>query len=86
MLFKYDFPFLPIPFVSPDYQDESLRNSRLPDFRHTLYWNPEVKVETGKSVELSFYTSDLKGNFEVSIEGLNSEGKMVSGKSYFEVK
>ena len=86
LLFKYDFPFLPIPFVSPDYQDESLRNSRLPDFRHTLYWNPEVKVETGKPVELSFYTSDLTGNFEVSIEGFDSEGKMVSGKSYFEVK
>ncbi|MDR1369017.1 MAG: hypothetical protein LBJ72_02650 [Dysgonamonadaceae bacterium] len=86
LLFKYDFPFLPVPFTTPDYSDENLRNSRKPDFRHTLYWNPEVKIETGKPLDLSFYTSDLKGNFEVSVEGITSEGKMVSEKSCFEVR
>ena len=86
LLFKYDFPSLPVPFASPDYSNDNLLNSRIPDFRHTLYWNPDVKIEIGKSVELSFYTSDLKGNFEISIEGLDSEGKLVSGTAYFEVK
>ena len=86
LLFKYDFPSLPILFASPDYSSESLLNSRTPDFRHTLYWNPEVKVEIGNPVELSFYTSDLKGNFEVSVEGLDAEGKLVLRTAYFDVK
>ncbi len=85
LLFKYDFPSLPIPFESPDYSNDSLRNSRKPDFRHTLYWNPEVTIEKGKPVEHSFYTSDLKGNFEIIVEGIDSEGKIISGRSYFEV-
>ncbi len=86
LLFKYDFPSLPVPFMMPDYSTEEARKSRKPDFRHTLYWNPSVKVDAGKSTELPFFTSDLKGNFEVLVEGITSEGKFVSGKSYFEVK
>jgi hypothetical protein len=32
-------------FVSPDYSSAGMKNSRIPDFRNTLYWNPSVKPD-----------------------------------------
>jgi hypothetical protein len=93
-LLNYDYPQLPPVFHSPDYSTESAKNSRKPDFRHTLYWNPFVELNRidslreltyGKPVDFSFYTSDLCGEFKVIVEGITSDGKMVQGVSYFYV-
>jgi len=84
-LLNYDFPQLPPLFLSPDYSTDPAKNSRKPDFRHTLYWNPFVEYTYGKPVNLSFYTSDLCGEFKVIVEGITSDGKMIKGVSYFRV-
>ena len=84
-LFDYDCPQLPPPFEIPDYSNEGIRNSRKPDFRHTLYWNPFVEFTKGLPVNLSFYTSDLCGEFKVTVEGITTDGKMIHGSSYFHV-
>ena len=36
-----------IAFVAPSYNSEKQAGSRLPDFRHTLYWNPEITSAMG---------------------------------------
>ena len=84
-LLNYDFPQLPPTFVAPDYSIDSVRNSRKPDFRHTLYWNPSVESTTDRPVNLSFYTSDLCGEFKVTVEGITTDGKMLHSVSYFQV-
>lgn len=71
-MYTYDFPQDHPVFLSPIYDDKS---SRQPDFRHTLYFNPEV---TGNC---EFYTSDLTGNYEVAIKYVdnnNTEHKITS--------
>lgn len=73
-------------FYSPIYATEADRNSRLPDFRHTLYWNPDIKTENRRSVSIPFYTSDLKGEYQVVIEGLTEDGKPVYATSNFSVE
>lgn len=73
-------------FYSPVYATESDRNSRLPDFRHTLYWNPDVKTGNQSSVSVPFYTSDLKGEYKVVVEGLTEDGKPVYATSSFNVE
>ncbi len=73
-------------FYSPVYLTDADRSSRLPDFRHTLYWNPDVKIENKSSVSIPFYTSDLKGEYQVVVEGLTEDGKPVYATSSFSVE
>ena len=85
-LLNYDCPQLPSLVNIPDYSIESVKDSRKPDFRHTLYWNPFVEFTNGRPVNLSFYTSDLSGEFKVTVEGITTDGEMIHGVSYFRVK
>ena len=84
-LFNYEFPQLPSKFEIPDYSNELTLNSKKPDFRHTLYWNPLVEYTHGLPVNLSFFTSDLEGEFKIIVEGFTAEGEMLHGVSYFKV-
>lgn len=56
------------------YADEKERASRLPDFRHTLYWNPALK-STATAIETECYASDLEGYFLITVEGLGPDGQ-----------
>ena len=50
---------------------------RLPDFRYQLYWNPQVTLmEEGSTIQ--FYTSDIKGAFEIELKGYTILGEPVS--------
>ena len=84
-LFNYDCPQLPLPFKIPDYSIDEIRDSGVPDLRHTLYWNPFGEFTHSPSADLSFYTSDLCGEFKVTVEGITTDGKMIRGVSYFRV-
>ena len=84
-LINYDFPQLPSAFEIPDYSIDRIRNSGKPDFLHTLYWNPFVTFTSGKPVNLSFYTSDLCGEFKVSVEGITTDGEIVRHTTCFQV-
>ena len=70
----------------PDYSNESIRKSRLPDFRHTLLWEPMLQTKGKSTVEVPFHTSDFSGEFLVNVEGLTKDGKIVSGTASFEVR
>ncbi|MFC4739016.1 hypothetical protein ACFO3U_03325 [Flavobacterium ponti] len=69
-------------YYNQDYSDPS-KYERIPDYRYQLLWNPDLIIENEKTI--SFYTSDIKGQFEISIEGFTSDGKPISIKEYFEV-
>lgn len=70
-------------FYSPKYTPEN-DDSEKPDFRTTLYWNPEVKTIMG-SAELSFFSSDYTGTYHIFVEGITSDGKICIGKGDFDV-
>lgn len=58
---------------------------RLPDFRYQLIWLPNFNTKV-KEEKIEFYTSDITGEFEVSLEGFTNSGKPVSLKKKFSVK
>lgn len=62
-------------FRSPDYDDPSTDKTR-PDYRATLYWNPDVSIDQGPT-NLSFFSSDLAGYYRVVVEGVLSNGQPV---------
>lgn len=67
-------------FYSPSYGSAADRNRRIPDFRTTLFWNPDA------STTQSFYTSDQTGKFQVILQGINHKGETVTATTSFEVK
>ena len=77
-LFDYECPQLPPVLENPDYSAGSISNGRKPDFRHTLYWNPFAETIKNKPINLSFYTSDMSGEFKISVEGVTTDGKMIN--------
>lgn len=57
----------------PEYEADS----KLPDQRAQLFWNPEILVENGK-LEFDFYTSDVPGIYEITVEGIAKDGNPIS--------
>ncbi len=72
-------------FYAPDYSNETNRNKRIPDYRHTLLWAPEIQTENKSSLDIPFSTSDLTGEFQVTVEGITKDGKVLRGMYIFEV-
>ncbi len=67
---------------SPDYDTPESRDSRIPDFRNTLYWDPDATTDDEGKAGITFYTSDEAADYTVIVEGLSSDGKpcrMVTG-------
>lgn len=61
-------------------------DSRLPDLRHTLYWEPIVEVDANESITLKAMTSETRGTFCVVIEGMDRKGTPVKVSTDFTVK
>ncbi|MBT8219341.1 MAG: hypothetical protein KJP00_05940 [Bacteroidia bacterium] len=63
----------PIPYSHRDHSRSE--NTRIPDFRSTLYWNPSVTTNKAGKATLEFYTSDDVGTYDIKIEGLTVNGQ-----------
>jgi len=73
-------------FYVPAYQSPEQLKSRTPDFRNTLFWNSTISVNPNELTTLNFYTCDQKGNYVILWQGINSNGKIVTGQLPFQVK
>lgn len=82
-LFAYEFPQKRPEFAAPVYESAEQVESRIPDFRHTLYWNPEVAPDANK---VSFFTSDLKGDYVITLQGITATGEPLQVQSEFAVR
>ena len=70
----------------PDYTVNENRRNRTPDSRHTLLWAPDVQTEGKTSLRLPFDTSDLTGDFQVTVEGLTKTGEVIFVTALFIVE
>uniref|UniRef100_UPI003217FBDA TonB-dependent receptor plug domain-containing protein n=1 Tax=uncultured Draconibacterium sp. TaxID=1573823 RepID=UPI003217FBDA len=71
-------------FYAPEYTSETF-DAEEPDGRLTLYWNPEVYVDSGNA-DIGFFTSDKTGRYRIVVEGITSDGKVCYGTRMFNVK
>jgi len=65
-------------YHQPNYSGKDL--TRIPDFRIQLYWEPCLRVSSNQPGLVEFYTSDVSGEFEISIDGFDQEGNKISIK------
>ena len=72
-------------FYSPSYATPERLRSKLPDFRQTLYWSPNLLTNKSGEANISFYTGDLPGQYRVVIQGMNERGELVNAQTYFTV-
>lgn len=73
-------------YFQQKYTDSTFQNlSRIPDFRNQLLWLPSQEITSeGKTIE--FFTSDVLGKYEISIEGFSREGKAFSARKIISVE
>ncbi|PRX54550.1 hypothetical protein [Flagellimonas meridianipacifica] len=63
-------------FIQRYLESEDLNNQSIPDFRYQLLWMPNVFIN--ESGSFTFFTSDIKGEFEICVEGFSKKGIPVS--------
>lgn len=61
------------------------KDKRIPDFRTTLYWNPQVQMLQNGN-EITFQTSDSKGIYDIIIKGFSTDGKPFYGRKQIVVE
>jgi hypothetical protein len=62
-------------FYTPVYETGQQINSRIPDFRNLLYWNPDVKFNSAGKQEISFFSSDINGRYAIVVQGNTADGR-----------
>ena len=59
-------------FPVPDY--DVSKEQKIPDFRNTLYWDPQIKTNDHGKVNIHFPASDAIGTYTIRIEGISNTG------------
>ncbi|WKN32323.1 TonB-dependent receptor plug domain-containing protein [Porifericola rhodea] len=71
-------------FYSPKYTADG--KADLPDYRTTLYWNPNIQTKEDGKAMVSFYTADRNTSYRVLVNGLTNEGLAGSTAYSFKVE
>ena len=72
-------------FYSPVYDVPGPYHSR-PDYRTTLFWDPEISISSDGKTKVSFFTSDKSSAFRVIVEGVTQSGMPVYASGDFRVE
>ena len=72
-------------FYVPPYHQDKFSKKNLPDYRTTVYWNPNIQTKNG-TAKVSFYTPDNPGVYRVIVEGLSQQGEVTRKEFFYEVK
>ena len=68
------------------YRTEAEKRSPVPDFRHPLLWRPDIRTNGESSKSIPFTTSDMTGDFTITIEVLTQTGEALYATEQFQVK
>ncbi len=82
-----DYPGLPMKrqFNNIEYENPGASKSKEPDLRVLLHWEPYIKLNANQNLPITFYTSDLVGNYVIEIRGVTENGKALTQQHYFSV-
>lgn len=70
-------------YSSPNHSIESYK--RIPDYRIQLCWEPNIEL-SAEELTKSFYTSDVTGTYQITLEGYTQNGKNVVVREWFLVE
>ena len=67
-------------FYQPDYSKQ--KPTQPTDYRRTLYWNPNVQLNSEGQANITFFNNSRHTQIIVSAEGMASDGQPLTGISY----
>ncbi len=73
-------------FSAPDYSTPEMKQRRIPDFRNTLYWNPDLIPDKNGKATVEFWSSDYAGEYVIDVQGLTDRGAKISLRKSFTVR
>lgn len=65
-----------VEFYHPTYDTPEKKNAQRSDFRSTVYWNPELRLDTEGKATIEYYTPDSTAPEDIIIEGVDKNGKV----------
>jgi len=60
-------------------------NNKLPDYRTTIFWDPDLRLTPKGAAQLKFYSPDYPGEFVITVEGIDSSGRPIYLQTRFTV-
>ncbi len=73
-------------FYAPSYATPAQLESRRPDFRNLLYWNPAVTIGPQGKTSLRFATSDQEGRYLIVVHALTPDGRFSTSQQPISVE
>jgi hypothetical protein len=84
LFFTYDLFSDTLPGFDPGNKPS---DSRTPDRRNLLYWNPDIRLTAAEKTTISFFTSDCTGDYMVFVRSKNpADQNGIYGICHFSVK
>lgn len=65
-----------VEFYHPTYDTPKKKNAQRSDFRSTVYWNPELRLDAEGKATIEYYTPDSTAPEDIIIEGVDKNGKV----------
>jgi hypothetical protein len=67
------------------FPSEKIKDSRFPNFRTQLLWEPNLRVKAGSRQKLTFRTSEMTGKYLIEVKGFDHDGNEVYQSKAFQV-
>ena len=71
-------------FYEPNYETIKPEHD-YPDYRSTIHWNPELRIDSKGGSKISFYAADLRTTYKVEIQGVTSKGGIIKKELFIDV-
>jgi hypothetical protein len=72
-------------FYSPQHLASSV-SATGPDFRTTLFWKPNIRLQSNRYQFIKYYNADNASKIKVTVEGITSTGIPVTGSTEYEIR
>lgn len=84
-LFRFKIPafYSPRNFYSPIYEKPTQKTK---DYRTTIFWNPNVEIDTSCNANITFYAAGVPATYKVVMEGMTEKQEPVTVKYMVIVK
>jgi hypothetical protein len=70
-------------FYSP--RHDPAQPSFNPDWRTTLFWKPDISLQTGKELLLNYFNADNSSAILIIVEGITSTGIPVTSTAEYQI-
>ena len=65
-----------VEFYHPTYDTPEKKNDQRSDLRSTIYWNPSLQLNADGKATIEYYTPDSTAPEDITIEGVDKNGKV----------